>query len=82
MTAFEAAKEIPENLFNAMMNGVPVKDDPKYLISSEVKPTYSCINAVILRRDKGGKIRIQLELQDKHTSSIVIADPTTVSPIL
>lgn len=82
MTVQEACKQIPPGLFEAMMNGVPVKHEPKYLISSDAKPTYSAINAITLRREKGGKIRIQLELQDKRTSSVVIADPDTVSPIL
>lgn len=73
---------IPVEMFDAMMNGVPVQNDPKYLISSDVKPRYASINAITLRREKGGKIRIQLELQDRSTSSVVIADPNTVSPIL
>lgn len=82
MTLAEAVKNIPLELFEAMMNGVPVKNDPKYLISSDEKPRYSSINAITLRREKGGKIRVQLELQDRKTSSVVIADPNTVSPIL
>ena len=82
MTIQEACKQIPVDLFEAMMNGVPVQNDPKYLISSDAKPRYASINAITLRREKGGRIRIQLELQDRSTSSVVIADPNTVSPIL
>lgn len=73
---------IPIELFDAMMNGVPVQNDPKYLISSEEKPKYSSIEAIVLRREKGGNLRIQLELKDRARQSIVIASPSTVSPIL
>ncbi len=82
MTIQDAMKMIPKELFDAMMNGVPVKNDPKYLISSDEKPRYSSINAVVLRREKAGTVRVQLELQDRRTNSVVIADPSTVSPIL
>ena len=82
MTVQEACKLIPVELFDAMLNGVPVRDDPKYLISSDEKPRYSSINAVILRREKGGRIRVQLELQSHVKQSVTIANPSTVSPIL
>ena len=82
MTVQEACKQIPEELFDAMMNGLPVQNDPKYLISSDAKPKYSSIEAIVLRREKGGGIRIQLELKDRSKQSVVIASPSTVSPIL
>ena len=59
-----------KELKEALINVTPVVYD-------NIK--YRCISAIIYRRKNNGKIIVQAELMDMHTTSITIARPNKIT---
>lgn len=59
-----------EELKNALLSKCPVTYD---------NIQYKCISAIIYRAAANGKIIVQAELMDKHTSAITIARPDKIT---